>query len=98
MSGGEKLWNPRIIELEGMAMTGQLTEVKIESCNRPPGWKKLVVKTVNGETMSTNCMEPDAAKRNFMVFTLYIRNWSKLVTREYREEELPTESFDTSPE
>jgi len=97
-SSGDKLWNPRIIELEGMAMTGQLVNVKMESCDRPPGWKKLIVETVDGKHMSTNCMEPDAAKRNFMVFTLYIRNWSRLVTREYKDEELPTESYDTSPD
>ncbi len=93
-SEGEKLWNPRIIELEGMAMTGLLRKVEMVECGKPPGWKKLKVETVEGEQLETNCMEPDAAKRNFMVFTLYIRNWGKLVTREYRDEDLPTVNYD----
>lgn len=91
---GGKLWNPKIIELEGMAMTGMLTSVKMEECQRPPGWKKLVVETKDGKKLETGCMEPDAAKRNFMVFTLYVRNWGKLVTREYSEEELPQVNYD----
>ena len=86
--------NPKIIELEGMAMTGFLKNVKMEDCEKPPGWKKLVVSTIENETLSTNCMEPDAAKRNFMVFTLYIRNWAKLIKKDYDEEELNVENID----
>lgn len=92
--GGDKLANPRIIELEGMAMTGLLRSVRMVDCGKPPGWKKLVVETQEGEELETGCMEPDAAKRNFMVFTLYIRNWGKLVTREYSEEDLPSVNYD----
>ena len=77
-----KLWNPNIIELEGMAMVGLLRSVRLEDCDRPKGWKKLVVETVNGEVRETNCIEPDAAKRNFMVFSLYIRNWSRLIVKD----------------
>ena len=89
-----KLWNPKIIELEGLAMTGNLRNVKLVECNKPKGWKKLIVEAMDGELMETNCMEPDAAKRNFMVFLLYIRNWGKLVTREYNEGELPSVNYD----
>ncbi len=91
---GKGLWNPKIIELEGMAMTGQLSNIVLVDCDRPKGWKKLRVTTLDGEEYETNCMEPDAAKRNFMVFTLYIRKWGKDVVKEYSEEDLPTSNFD----
>jgi len=77
--GDEKLLNPKIIELEGMAMTGYLVKVEQEDCDTPPGWKKLVAYDVEGNRHETGCMEPEAAKRNYMVFTLYIRKWGKMV-------------------
>jgi len=74
--------NPRLIELEGLAMTGYLEHVELVECSRPEGWKKLRVKTKEGEVLETGCMEPDAAKRNYMVFLLYIKKWGKLINKD----------------
>jgi len=71
--------NPRLIELEGLAMTGYLEHVELVDCERPEGWKKLRVKSKQGEVKETGCMEPEAAKRNYMVFLLYIKKWGKLI-------------------
>ncbi|MEB3851461.1 MAG: hypothetical protein LRS49_02615 [Desulfurococcales archaeon] len=68
-----------IIEIEGLAMNGMLREVSLEDCERPPGWKRIVAVADDGRRMSTSCMEPDAAKRNYMVMSLYLRQWGKLV-------------------
>jgi len=76
---GSKKLNPRLIELEGLAMTGYLERVELVDCTRPEGWKKLRVRTKQGETVETGCMEPEAAKRNYMVFLLYIKKWGKLI-------------------
>ena len=82
---GGKLVNPGLIEIEGLAMTGHIRGVRLEDCQNPKGWKKIVAESVEGETLETGCMEPDAAKRNFMVQTLYSRNWGKLVNQESGE-------------
>ena len=76
-----KLLNPRIIELEGMAMIGMVKKARMEPCGSgyPEGWKKIVAELTDGSVYETGCMEPDAARRNYMVLTLYIRNWSKLI-------------------
>jgi hypothetical protein len=68
-----------IIEIEGMAMNGLVSRVRLEECERPPGWKKIIAETSEGKTLETSCMEPDAAKRNYMVLLLYVRQWGKLV-------------------
>ncbi len=77
-----KLLNPRLIELEGMAMVGMVKRVRIMDCQGVPGkvgYKKLVAELTEGGLYETGCMEPDAAKRNFMVLTLYARRWAKLI-------------------
>ena len=78
----DRLANPRLIEIEGMAMTGYIRAVRLEECGRPEGWKKIIAESVDGQLLETGCMEPDAAKRNFMVLTLYARNWGKLVNQD----------------
>ncbi len=78
--GDEKLLNPRVIELEGMAMIGKVKRASIEECaGYPEGWKRIVAELDDGSTYTTGCMEPEAAKRNFMVITLYARRWGKLI-------------------
>jgi len=78
--GDEKLLNPRVIELEGMAMIGKVKKARMEDCEDfPEGWKRIVAELEDGSVYKTGCMEPDAAKRNFMVITLYSRKWGKLI-------------------
>ena len=77
----ERLVNPRIIELEGKAQLGYVSEVRLEDCARPEGWKKIVAVLKDGSVESTNCMEPDAAKRNYMVMVLYTRKWGSLINQ-----------------
>ncbi|MEB3844476.1 MAG: hypothetical protein LRS48_02190 [Desulfurococcales archaeon] len=82
--GDEKLLNPKIIELEGLAMTGFVSSAKIEDCGSgdmaPNGWKRIVAKLADGSEYRTGCMEPEAAKRNYMVIMLYVRKWGRLIS------------------
>ncbi len=71
--------NVNIIEVEGLAMNGMLEEVRVEDCEKPRGWRRIVARTKDGRLVSTNCMEPDAAKRNYMVLSLYTRKWGSLI-------------------
>ncbi|MCE4624670.1 MAG: hypothetical protein F7C35_02240 [Desulfurococcales archaeon] len=77
-----KLLNPRIIELEGMAMAGLVRKARIVECgdNFPlKDWMRIVAELEDGSTYETGCMEPEDAKRNFMVITLYARKWGKMI-------------------
>ncbi|MCE4618946.1 MAG: hypothetical protein F7C82_05315 [Desulfurococcales archaeon] len=78
----EKLLNPKIIELEGKAHVGLVEEVKLVDCEEPEGWKKIIAKLKDGTVESTNCMEPDAAKRNYMVMVLYSKKWGSTINVE----------------
>jgi len=78
----EKLLNPKIIELEGKAHIGLVEEVKLVDCEEPEGWKKIIAKLKDGTVESTNCMEPDAAKRNYMVMVLYSKKWGSTINAE----------------
>jgi len=78
----DKLLNPRLIELEGLAMAGKVRKVYIEECDDSfpiREWRRIRAELEDGSTYLTGCMEPDAAKRNFMVLTLYARRWGKLI-------------------
>jgi hypothetical protein len=77
----DKLVNPRIIELEGKAQLGMVSEVRLEDCDFPEGWKRIVAELKDGSIESTGCMEPDAAKRNYMVMVLYTRKWGSLINQ-----------------
>ncbi len=72
--------NPRIIELEGLAMTGKIVKIDLVECeekNIPEDWLKIRAYLEDGSVIESGCMEPDAAKRNSMVMRLYVRRWSK---------------------
>jgi len=76
----DRLLNPKLIELEGMAMVGQVKKVSMEPCEDsrfPKEWKRLRAILEDDTTYETGCMDPESAKRNYMVLSLYIRNWSK---------------------
>lgn len=73
-----------LIEIEGMAMVGLIEEVTLEDCLEPEGWKKLVAVDTEGRVYETRCVEPQAAKRNFMVISTYARRWSKQLVEERR--------------
>lgn len=75
----DKLLNPKIIELEGKAQIGLVKEVELVDCEEPEGWKKIIARLRDGSVESTNCMEPDAAKRNYMVMVLYSKKWGPLI-------------------
>lgn len=68
-----------IIEIEGLAMNGLLREAKLVPCEKPTGWQRIVVIDGEGRELSTACIEPDAARRNFMVIQLYLRQWGHLI-------------------
>jgi len=70
-----------VIEIEGLAMAGLIDRVELESCEKPPGWAKVMALTKDGRVLLTACMEPSTARRNFMVLSLYIRKWGGLVNR-----------------
>jgi hypothetical protein len=70
-----------VIEIEGLAMNGLINKVELENCERPPGWARIKALTRDGRVLSTACMEPSAARRNFMVLSLYVRKWGSLVNK-----------------
>ena len=70
-----------VIEIEGLAMNGFIKEVTLDDCDKPPGWIRIKVLTTEGKTLATECMEPDAARRNYMVLSLYVRRWSSLINK-----------------
>ncbi|MDM7274715.1 MAG: hypothetical protein P3X22_001125 [Thermoprotei archaeon] len=70
-----------IIELEGMAMAGLLREARLEECPKPEGWKKLVVVDSEGVEYETKCVEDQAARRSFLVFSAYISRWSDYIVK-----------------
>jgi len=70
-----------VIEIEGLAMNGMLRRVSLVDCERPPGWRKIVVETLDGRTLETACLEPPTAKRNYAIITLYMKRWSSLINR-----------------
>lgn len=80
--GDDKLLNPKIIELEGKAHIGLVESVRVVDCEEPKGWKRIVAELKDGTTESTNCMEPEAAKRNYMVMVLYSKKWGSIINRE----------------
>ncbi len=71
-----------VIRIEGLAMNGLLKSVTSRDCGKPKGYQKLIAETLDGETIETGCLEPDAARRELMVINLYLRQWSKLIVRE----------------
>jgi len=77
--GDDKLLNPRLIEIEGMAMNGLIKRVELEDCETPPGWKKIIAYDHEERRLETGCMEPEAARRNYMVLVLYARKWGKMI-------------------
>ncbi|MCE4608984.1 MAG: hypothetical protein F7C36_01205 [Desulfurococcales archaeon] len=84
----DRLLNPKLIELEGMAMVGQVKKVSMEPCEDsrfPKEWKRLRAILEDGTIYETGCMDPESAKRNYMVLSLYIRNWSKDIVIEKKE-------------
>lgn len=83
--------NVNIVELEGMAMNGLVKELWVEECEKPRGWKRIVARTPDGETMSTGCMEPDAARRNYAVLSLYAKKWGGLIFTGEEVESKPEE-------
>jgi malic enzyme len=74
-----------LIEIEGMAIAGLIDEVTLEDCVEPPGWKKIVVVDRKGVMYETKCLEPQVAKRNYMVLSAYTVRWSSLIV--YGEKE-----------
>lgn len=71
--------NVRLIEIEGMAMSGLVKNVEITDCDKPKGWKRIIVTTNDGKKLASECIEPNAAKRNYMVLSLYTRKWGKSI-------------------
>jgi hypothetical protein len=71
--------NVRLIEIEGMAMNGLIKNVEVVNCDKPKGWKRIIATAVDGRKLASECMEPDAARRNYMVFTLYAKKWGKSI-------------------
>ncbi|GAB6148343.1 hypothetical protein [Stetteria hydrogenophila] len=68
-----------LIEIEGMAMNGLVESVKLEDCREPKGWKRIVAVDREGRTLASKCIEPEAARRNYMVLTLYSKKWGSLI-------------------
>lgn len=78
-----------LIEIEGLAMNGLVKKVEMVDCDKPKGWKKIVVVTHDGKELASECIEPSAAKRNYMVFSLYAKRWgSQIYTGEEVEGEV----------
>ena len=77
-----KLLQVELIKLEGMAMNGLIKSVELVECSEPPGWMEIRAKTLEGKLYGTGCMEPEAAKRNYTVIKLYVKNWGKLINEE----------------
>ncbi|WP_427970896.1 hypothetical protein [Acidilobus sp.] len=80
---GESPEPPRgVIEVEGLAMNGLLKSFSVEDCGKPKGYQRIVAETIDGRTIKTGCLEPDAARREVMVMNLYLRQWSKFIVRQ----------------
>jgi hypothetical protein len=71
-----------LIEIESMAMVGLIDEVALEDCIEPSGWKRIVAVDREGSVYETRCLEPQAAKRNYMVLSAYTVRWSKQIVSE----------------
>ena len=68
-----------LAEFEGLGIVGFLKDARLERCERPQGWMRLVGVTVDGEKVATKCIEPDAAKRLYAVVSSYLKRWGGLV-------------------
>jgi hypothetical protein len=68
-----------LIEIEGMAIAGLIEEVSVEDCSEPDGWKRIVALGRDGNVYETKCVEPQAAKRNYLVLSAYTTRWSKQI-------------------
>ena len=64
-------------------MAGLVKSARLENCRDFPlnEWKRIVAELEDGSTYSTGCMEPEAARRNYMVIALYTRRWGKLINQ-----------------
>lgn len=67
-----------LAEFEGLGIVGFLKDARLEPCERPQGWMRLLGVTVEGEEVVTKCIEPDAAKRLYAVVSSYLRRWGGL--------------------
>ncbi|BAF34836.1 hypothetical protein APE_2598a [Aeropyrum pernix K1] len=67
------------IEVEGLAINGLLRSARLEECDNPRGWYRVVAEGVDGEVLKTPCAEEDAARRFLAVVNSYLGRWGGLV-------------------
>ncbi|GBF09947.1 hypothetical protein apy_16720 [Aeropyrum pernix] len=70
------------IEVEGLAINGLLKIARLDECDKPQGWLKLVVESLDGEVLETPCAEPEAARRFLAVINSYLNRWGGLATED----------------
>ncbi|MCE4617739.1 MAG: hypothetical protein F7C32_04060 [Desulfurococcales archaeon] len=69
----------QLVNIEGMAMTGNIVDVEIVKCNRK-GFARVRATTREGRVVETKCIEEEAAKRNYAVIRLYIK-WGPYIVK-----------------
>ncbi len=70
-----------LVELEGLAMIGEVKRIEIRDCKEIKGYKEIVVYTRDGKEVSSGCIESDAARRNYSVLALYAKKWYSDIVR-----------------
>lgn len=70
-----------LVELEGLAMIGEIERIEIKDCKEIKGYKEIVVYTKDEKRLSSGCIEADAARRNYSVLALYAKKWHINIVR-----------------
>ena len=70
-----------LIEIEGLAMNGLLSQFSIEECPGAKGYKRIVAVDVSGRRLATGCIEEEAVNRQALVLNMYLRLWGKLINK-----------------
>jgi len=84
-----------MIELEGLAMMGEIKRLEVRECKEYKGLnlKEIVVYTKDGRVLGSGCMEESAVRRNYSVLALYAKKWNKDIVRNDLAESSPKEQI-----
>jgi len=69
-----------LLDVEGLAMTGQLTEAKlVDVCKNKA---KIVAKKADGEVVESVPVDKDVAAKSYFIILEYIRLWGKDIAKD----------------
>ncbi|MEL9929328.1 MAG: hypothetical protein QXJ51_05875 [Sulfolobales archaeon] len=83
------------LDLEGMALNGLIRKSIMQDCSDSKIRKsKIIVETVSGESIETDCIEYERLVRVWIVIKHY-EKWNKNLVEKVSEEILKREEIDT---